>query len=240
MAIPEHIAECEIGRLSDLDLARRIAMRDPAAVRLMTERNNQRLFRAAWSILGNRAEAEDAVQSAYLHGFVAIDTFAGRSSLSTWLTRIAINEALARKRAAMRRRAQLDAESITDLDHYREKLMSGSADRSGPDGALAIKQIRSLLESAIARLPAEFRVVLVLREIEGMTVEEIAETLDLVPATAKTRLHRARRRLREMLTPELQASLVGAFPFAGADCASLTDRVLAELGCEGPSVDPCR
>jgi RNA polymerase sigma-70 factor (ECF subfamily) len=196
----------------------------------MTERNNQRLFRAAWGILGNRAEAEDAVQSAYLHGFAAIGTFAGRSSLSTWLTRIAINEALARQRAASRRRAHLDAESVTDLEDYREKLMSGSADHNGPDGALAIKQIRGLLESAIARLPPDFRVVLVLREIEGMTIEEIAETLDLVPATTKTRLHRARRRLREALTPELQASLVGAFPFAGADCASLTDRVLAALG----------
>lgn len=122
----QRVAPPDISGLLDLDLAQRIGMRDPAAVRLMTERNNQRLFRTAWSILGNRAEAEDAVQSGYSRAFAAIGTFAGRSSLSTWLTRIVINEALGRERAARRRRTLLDAESVTDLDAYREKLMNGS------------------------------------------------------------------------------------------------------------------
>ena len=87
----------------DLALARLIAARDPAAVRLVTKRNNQRLLRAAWSILKNRAESEDVVQSAYLRAFAQIATFEGRSTLSTWLTRIAINEALGRRRAGQRR-----------------------------------------------------------------------------------------------------------------------------------------
>ncbi|MEO6215188.1 MAG: sigma factor, partial [Sphingomonas sp.] len=149
----QHVAPPDISGLSDLDLAQRIGARDPAAVRLMTERNNQRLFRTAWSILGNRTEAEDAVQSGYSRAFAAIGTFAGRSSLSTWLTRIVINEALGRERSARRRRALLDAESVTDLDDYREKLMNGSIDRNGPDAALALKQMRGMLEAAIEGLP---------------------------------------------------------------------------------------
>jgi RNA polymerase sigma-70 factor (ECF subfamily) len=229
-------AKPDIAALPDLDLARRIAARDPDAVRLMTERNNQRLFRTAWSILGNRAEAEDAVQNSYFRAFAAIGDFAGRSSLSTWLTRIVINEALGRQRAARRRRARLDAASVVQLDDYREKLMNGSIDRSGPDGALALKQMRGMLEVAIEGLPRDFRLAFVMREIEGMTIDEIAQALDILPATVKTRLLRARRRLQEALAPELRASLVGAFPFAGVDCASLTRKVIADI-C-GEAVPP--
>ena len=233
MAVPQQ----DISALSDMDLARRIAQRDPAAVRLMTERNNQRLFRTAWSILGNRAEAEDAVQSGYFHAFAAIGSFAGRSSLSTWLTRIVINEALGRERAARRRRARLNAESVTDLDDYREKLMRGSTETGGPEGALAIKQMRGMLEAAIEGLPRDFRLAFVMHEVEGMAIDEIARALDVVPATVKTRLFRARRRLREALAPDLQASLIGAFPFAGAHCASLTEKVVAEICDDAASLD---
>jgi len=222
----------DIAHLPDRELARHIAMRDPVAVRLMTERNNQRLFRAAWSILGNRAEAEDAVQNAYFHAFATIDRFEGRSSLSTWLTRIVINEALGRVRAAARRRARLDADSITDLEDYREKLMRGSMEQ-GPDIALARSQMREMLEAAIKDLPSDFRVVFVMREIEDMPVEEVAQLLGIPAATVKTRLLRARRRLREALAPELQASLKGIFPFADQLCAALTAKIVAAL-CEPP------
>lgn len=214
---------------SDVELARRIAMRDPLAVRRMVETNNQRLFRVAWSILGNRSEAEDVVQAGYLRAFAAIESFAGDASLSTWLTRIVINEALGRARAAHRRRARLDAESITDLDSYREKLMNGSTERHSPEAVAAIRQMRTLLEAAIETLPPDFRAVFVMREIEGMTVEEVAEALAVLPGTVKTRLLRARRRLRDALAPDLHASLIGAFPFAGADCAAMTDRVVKAL-----------
>ena len=215
--------------LPELELAALLARRDPEAVRLITRRNNQRLFRAAWAILKNRAEAEDAVQSAYLNAFAAIGEFAGRSSLSTWLTRIVVNEALGRARAARRRAAQLDAGSVADLDYYREKLMQGSATLDRPDGELAREQVRRLLEAAVARLPTEFRTVFILREIEEMSVEDTAQVLEILPATVKTRLLRARLRLREDLAPEVRATLDGAFPFAGADCAAMTGRVLVEL-----------
>jgi RNA polymerase sigma-70 factor (ECF subfamily) len=212
--------------LSDLALAGRIAARDRIAVRLVTERNNQRLFRTAWSILKDRTEAEDAVQSAYLHAFAMIDRFEGRSSLSTWLTRITINEALQRERSARRRRAQLDSESVIDLNDYREKLMRGSTHGSAPDAELARMQVRKLLEGAIGDLPQEFRTVFVFREIEGLSVEETATVLDIPPGTVKTRHFRARKRLQEALAPELQNALTGSFPFAGVDCQGLTNRVL--------------
>jgi RNA polymerase sigma-70 factor (ECF subfamily) len=221
-------ASLDYETLDDLALARRLGARDAAAVRLITTRNNQRLFRTAWSILKSRSEAEDAVQSAYLRAFAAIGEFEGRSSLSTWLTRIVINEALGRKRAAKRRLAHLDGGSVAVLDEYREKLMRGST-TTLPDGSLAREQIRRVLEEAIGRLPEPFRLVFVLRDVEGMSVEEAAETLGIAPATVKTRHFRARRRLQEDLAPELGAALTGTFPFAGADCEAMTQRVLETL-----------
>ncbi len=212
--------------MDDVNLARLVGARDAQAVRFVTTRNNQRMFRAAWSILKHRADAEDAVQTAYLRAFAAIETFEGRSSLSTWLTRIVINEALGRRRAANRRRAQLDGSSVTVLEDYREKLMRGSTSGTSPETEVARTQVRRLLEEAISALPAAFRLVFVLREIEGMTVEATAEALGLKPATVKTRFLRARRRLQDALAPELSAALADSFAFAGGDCEALTKRVV--------------
>jgi RNA polymerase sigma-70 factor, ECF subfamily len=214
--------------LSDLDLASRIAHGDVAAVRLVTGKNNQRLYRTAWSILKNRAEAEDAVQDAYMKAFDAIETFAGRSSLSTWLTRIVANEALGRRRQAQRRSRQLNQESVLVLEEYREKLMAGSVTHS-PERALMRRQISKLLEIAIARLPDTFRPVFILREIEGLSVEETAEALQIPEDTVKTRLFRARKRLQKELDPELCGALSESFPFAGADCERMTERVVASF-----------
>jgi RNA polymerase sigma-70 factor (ECF subfamily) len=219
-------ADCDFA--DDVALVEAFADRQPSAVRIITERNNQRLFRAAWAILKNRAEAEDAVQSAYLRAFGAAATYQGRSSLTTWLTRIVINEALGRRRSAQRRLAKLDGTSVTILEEYREKMMRGSMPTM-QDSSLACQQIRQLLEAAIAKLPENFRVVFVLREIEGLSVQEVAETLEIDPGTVKTRDHRARRLLREALAPEMSTALAGTFPFAGADCAAMTERVIAEI-----------
>ncbi|WP_395613811.1 RNA polymerase sigma factor [Allosphingosinicella sp.] len=213
--------------LDDPALARMVATRDRGAVRLVTQRNNQRLVRAAWSILKDRAEAEDAVQSAYLSAFAAIGSFEGRASLSTWLTRIVINEALGRARAAKRRRAHFDATSVTVLEDYREKLMQGSTSGTSPEKSRAQAELRSVLQSAVARLPEPFRVVFVLREIEELSVEDVAEALDLPPATVKTRHFRARKRLRDDLAPDIRDALNGSFPFAGADCEAMTEYVVA-------------
>jgi RNA polymerase sigma-70 factor, ECF subfamily len=185
--------------------------------------------------LKNRDEAEDAIQSAYLRGFGAIRDFAGKSSLTTWLTRIVINEALGRLRAAKRRRSHLEDNSVVFLDDYREKLMNGSTCRSSPEASVARGQIRQMLEDAIARLPSTFRMVFILRDVEGLSVAEVAETLDIAPATVKTRHLRARRRLQNDLAPELRNALTGTFPFAGADCEKLTERVVRAFVYGGDS-----
>jgi RNA polymerase sigma-70 factor (ECF subfamily) len=214
--------------LSDVELARLCAGHDRGAITHVITSNNQRLFRTAWSILRNRAEAEECVQAAYLAGFAAIGSFEGRSALSTWLTRIVVNEALGRRRAEERRRRHLEGKGVAVLDDYREALMRGS-EPDTPDVAVAREQIRKLLEQAVAGLPDAFRTVFVLREIEGLSSEETAAILDVPVATVKTRLFRGRRRLQEMLAPELGNVLNGTFPFAGSDCAALTERVLKAL-----------
>ena len=216
-------------RPSDAEIAGRCAARDPDAIRHVIVTNNQRLFRTAWSILKNRSEAEEAVQAGYMLAFANIGSFEGRWSLSTWLTRIVINEALGRKRSEERRRRLFEEEGIAVLDAYRENLMRGSEPES-PDAAVAREQIRKLLEHAVAELPEAFRTVFVLREIEGLSSEETAEILEVPVATVKTRLHRGRRRLHDILAPEMSDLLGGAFPFAGADCAGMAARVLKGLG----------
>lgn len=212
----------------DLLLAKRCAAREPAAIRELTGAYNQRLFRAAWGILKNRSDAEDAVQSAYLKAFVAMESYAGQSSLSTWLTRIVVNESLGRLRSAARRKAQLDGDGVAVLDAYREKMMAGSV-AMRPDAAMAGKQLRAMIEQAISGLPDAFRTVFILREIEGMSVEETADVLGIAAATVKTRLLRARRRIQQSLEPDVRSALEGAFPFAGASCETMTRNLMLAL-----------
>ncbi|HEX6783092.1 MAG TPA: RNA polymerase sigma factor [Sphingomicrobium sp.] len=227
----QHNIALDYARLSDAELARHCASRNAAAIQHVIGANNQRLFRTAWSILKNRSDAEEAVQAAYLAAFAKIGAFEARSSLSTWLTRIVVNEALGRKRADERRRRQLERQGVSLMDDYRDALMRGS-DGDAPDVAVAREQVRKLLEQAVGELPESFRTVFVLREVEGLSSEETAEVLDVPVATVKTRLFRSRRRLQEALAPEVASVLNGAFPFAGNDCAALTKRVLAELGVQ--------
>lgn len=220
--------ELALSQGQDLELARRCAAREPAAMRQLISANNQRLFRAAWSILKDRSDAEEAVQATYLKAFERMGEFEGRSAISTWLTRIAVNEALGKLRRLRRRRARLEGEGVAFIDGYRDQLMRGS-EAQAPDAQVAREQLRLLLERAVAALPDSFRTVFVLREIEGLSVEEAADALGLAQATVKTRLFRARQRLQESLEPAVRQALVGTFPFAGADCAALTERVLATL-----------
>ncbi len=209
-------------RLTDAELNRCARNRDPAAVRLITTRNNQRLYRAAWSILKNRADAEDAVQDTYVKAFTGPSPFSGQSSLSTWLTRIVINEALTRKRTTQRRKAALDKQEVVILEDHR-------GNQTAPDSPLLRDELSKALETAIAGLPEIFRTVLILREIEEMSVEETALALGVLPQTVKTRLLRARQKLRDALDPQLRSAFGGAFRFAGADCERMTQRALGAL-----------
>ena len=124
-----------------------------------------------------------------------------------------------------RRRDHLESEGVAVIETYRERLTQGS-EEPGPDSTVAREQLRRLIEHAVADLPDMFRSVFVLRDIEDFSVEETADALGIPAATVKTRLHRARARLQQALAPEVKSVLTGSFPFAGADCDALTDRVL--------------
>jgi RNA polymerase sigma-70 factor, ECF subfamily len=227
--MPQAASIAPVETLPDLALAERAAARDPQAIRLITARNNQRLYRAAWSVLRNRDDAEEVVQETYLKAFTGAAPFAGGSALSTWLTRIAINEALGRRRAADRRKRALDAADVAVLADHRDRLDAGA-----PDRETLVRDLAKSIRAAVAALPDEFRLVFVLRAVEQMSVEETAEAAGILPQTVKTRYLRARRRLREALGSDIRAALDESLTFAGADCARLTDRTLAALGSAPP------
>jgi len=210
-----------------VDLARK---GDGAAVRLIMQRHNRRLYRAARGVLHDDAEAEDVVQEAYVRAFTHLGDFRGEAQLSTWLTRIALNEALGRLR---RRRITVglkDIDAINDQGEVRVIYLPSARQDSDPEAAATRAEVRRLLEHAVDQLPDHFRVVFMLRDIEEMSVEETASHLGLRPETVKTRLHRARRLLRQSLDRTLSSAVNEVFPCAGARCARITKGVLERLG----------
>lgn len=224
----------ERNELDDLALVERARSRDGSAFRLIMQRNNRRLYRVAFGVLGDDAEAEDVVQEAYVRAFVHLETFRGDARISTWLTRIVLNEALGRIR---QRRPTVDLdtlETMHDQSDPRVIFLPSALRDGGPEAAAARAEMRHLLEHAVAGLPEPFRVVFLMREVEQLSVEETAADLGLRPETVKTRLHRARRLLRQGLETSLASALVGTFPFEGARCARMTTAVLERIGLPEP------
>jgi RNA polymerase sigma-70 factor (ECF subfamily) len=214
--------------LTDAALVARAVERDPDAMRAIMRRYNRRLYRIARGILGNDAEAEDAVQSAYMHAFRGLATFRGDAMLGTWLTRIVINEALGLRRG-QRPSLSLTADMMEPALGGEIIPFPGAVPHPDPERIIAQRQIQSAVERAIDELPVSFRAVLVARVLEEMSVEETAELLGLRPETVKTRLHRARRLLRQALERQIGPVLLDAFPYAGARCERMTERVIAAL-----------
>lgn len=230
---PGTAATLQLDHLDDLALIERARHRDAAAFRLIMQRHNSRLYRMARSVLGDDSEAEDVVQEAYFRAFTHLGEFRGEARLSTWLTRIAINEALGRLR---HRRPSVTLDLIDAIDEQGEArviFLPSVRQDSDPEAAAARAEVRRLIERAVDRLPDPFRVVFVLRDIEEMSIEETAAQLGLRPETVKTRLHRARHLLRQTLDKTLSNALSDAFPFAGARCARITQAVLERLGVSG-------
>ncbi|MGQ7790966.1 RNA polymerase sigma factor [Faunimonas sp. B44] len=214
---------------SELGLAERARDGDASAFRDIMQRNNTRLFRVARSVLKDDADAEDAVQESYLKAYTKLGEFRGESTLSTWLTRIVLNESLMRLRQG-RRTAEITRTFEQESRSGRVVRFPGMAQGQDPEKAAATAQITRILERAVDALPIDFRVVFVMRCVQEMSVEETAEQLAIPQATVKTRLHRARLLLRRSLDEELGVSLTGTFPFGGSRCARMTEAVLARLG----------
>jgi len=231
----EAVSEAAVAEFGDSELVILARRGEASAFREIMRRNNRHLFRAARGVLRDDLEAEDVVQEAYVRAFQGLAGFRGDASLSTWLTRIALNEALGRLR---RRRNTVDlaAVEVAQEGGGARVLMFPTAQAGGdPEGAAARREIRRLLEEAIDELPEVFRLVLVARDVDGMSVEETAQILGVRPETVRTRLHRARRQLRAALDQRLGDTLHEAFPFDGARCARMTEAVLARLGLDAPA-----
>lgn len=214
------------GGLDDVELVARARARDPDAFRAIMQACNRRLYRIARSILRNDSEAEDAVQDAYLRAFTHLDGFRGDSSLATWLSRIVMNEALGRLRV---RRPTVDPAVHEARGPEAEIIQFPHAARSDPEKTMAQRELLQLVERATDNLPEAFRIVFITRVIEGMSVEDTAELLGLHPKTVKTRLHRARRLVREQLEAQIGPVLMDAFPFAGKRCERMTGNVMKRL-----------
>jgi RNA polymerase sigma-70 factor (ECF subfamily) len=188
----------------------------------LVRRYNQRLFSAVRSIVTSDQEAEDVVQHTYVKAYEHLDQFAGQAKFSTWLTRIAIHEALGRARRLRRLREAIRAEPDAGW-------ASGGERRPSPEHAALQGELRALLEAALDRLPESHRTVLMLRDVEGMSGQDVAECLDLSEVTVRVQLHRARTRLKEILAGQIEPDRIRPFAFAGERCQRLTRRVMEQL-----------
>jgi RNA polymerase sigma-70 factor (ECF subfamily) len=214
---------------SDAELAQRIGAGDQRAFELLMRRHNQLLFRTARSILHDDAEAEDVVQDTYLLAYRAIGQFRGDARLSTWLTRIVVNEAIARSRKTTRQAKVIRLHPDGDINNeIIEADMTDAATESAERQAMRA-QARHLLEASIDALPEAFRTVFVLRAVEEMSGEEVARCLDIPEATVRSRFFRARSQLRTSLLAQFDLAFEDVFSFDGARCDRIVAAVLAQL-----------
>ncbi len=212
-------------------LLRRIRAGDRDAFSDLMRRYNRRLYRVARSVLRDDAEAEDALQDAYLQAYRALPAFRGESALGTWLTRIVVNAALMRQRKTGRLADVIELGADFGSDDAilpRDRL----DEPAQPELAALRAQTRRLIETGIDKLPAAFRTVFVLRAVEELTVEETAATLDIPESTVRTRYFRARAMLREALAREIDFAIEDAFGFDGARCDRIVDAVRRRLDAE--------
>ena len=211
---------------TDLDLVARVRAGDASAMEPLMRRHNRSLYRTARAILRDDTEAEDAVQDAYIQAFRGLAAFRGESSFSTWLVRIAANEALMRRRRNARR------SEVIPINHENGELLMDQIaqdESAGPEQQASGAELRRLLESRIDALPDLYRAVFVMRAVEEMSVEETAAALDLPQATVRTRYFRARALLRSSLEHEVDNALLGVFAFDGERCDRIVARVVREL-----------
>jgi len=208
--------------LADEEVVARVRGGDTAVFEILMRRYNQRLFRAARAITRDDADAEDAVQQAYLAAYKHLDQFAGTARFSTWLTRIAVREALGKLRTRKRR-------GEVDLEGHEETMAMSDQPDDSPEKHAERRELVGVLESAVDALPEIYRVVFMMREVEQLSTTETAEVLELSEEAVKVRLHRARAMLRDGLMDKVDSSLSGTFPFMGERCDRIVANVMAQL-----------
>ena len=218
MEVSTVLAQAKAEAWTDEEIAIRVLAGETALYEIVMRRYNQRLYRVARAILRNDAEAEDVMQEAYVRAYEHLDQFAGRSRFSSWLTKIAVHEALSR---VQKRSRQQELEGMESQD--MESILAWDGD--SPEQQVSNAEVGHLLEEAILSLPESYRTVLMLRDIEEMTTAETAAALDLTEENVKVRLHRARALLRQELYVKAGESRTRTFSFMGTRC----DRVVRNV-----------
>ena len=202
---------------SDEVVVERVRNGERALFEVLMRRYNQRIYRVARAIVRDDGEAEDVMQDAYVRAYANLDQFAGRASFATWLTKIAVHEALARTRRRGR---------FVDIEETMPTLAS---DARNPEERASDRELGAALETAVDTLPDAFRAVFMLRDVEGLTTAETAEVLGINEETVKTRLHRARIALRGQLLSRATELLPEAFSFGASRCDRVVAAVLARI-----------
>jgi RNA polymerase sigma-70 factor (ECF subfamily) len=225
--------------LSDEDVVARVLAGDVASFEIIMRRHNQRLYRIGRAILRNDAEAEDLMQDAYVRAYEHLAQFAGRAKFSTWLSRIAVNEALARKRHFNKHEElepRIKMNTSTDLSpengNHADRLATTTPD---PEQQAASSEMQRLLEAAIEDLPEDYRTVLMMRDIQEMDTNEAAEALDISEENVKVRLHRARVLLRKKMFIRAGVHRKDAFQFHAVRCDRVVKNVFERIRNSSPA-----
>jgi RNA polymerase sigma-70 factor, ECF subfamily len=202
-----------VSKLTDEEVVRRVLDGETALFELIVRRHNQRLFRTTRAILRDDAAAEDAMQEAYLRAFAKLDQFAGEAKFSTWLTKIAVYEALGRLRRAK----------------SEEELPDTMNNEDNPERTTYGRELQSAIEKAVDSLPPLYRSVFVMREVDDLSVAETADCLGITQESVKTRLHRARALLRGHLESAIGSATTSAFSYLGWRCDRMTAAVMDRI-----------
>lgn len=212
--------------LSDKQIFQRVLQGEKQLFELIMRRYNRKLFRIARSVLKSDAEAEDALQESYILAYSHMHEFNGPLNAGAWLAKITINESLGR----LRRSAGVKEQLVQfNSDYFSAMTNQVIETTSSPEYITGADKIMQLIESAIDKLPRNYRTVFVLRAVEQLSVDETAEYLNINPATVKTRFHRAKSLLKKSLDRHVEAKAVDAFSFGGKDCDHIVANVFKRL-----------
>lgn len=217
------LAPLYAGEITDEEIVRRVVAGERELFELLLRRYNQRIYRSVRAIVRNSQDTEDVMQQAYVNAFRSLHQFEGRSSVATWLTRIAIREAIARNdRNSSRLRAVPEIQGEHTMNDIREP-------GPDPEEQAVARDLMQLVEAEVAALPDSYRSVLLLREVEGLSTDETAECLEVSADVVKTRLHRARAMLRDALYRRAGVGMQAIFTFGAQRCDRMVERVMEQI-----------
>lgn len=223
------LLEPQLQEMKDEEVVERVLAGETALFEIIMRRYNQRLYRISRSVLQNDGEAEDVMQDAYVRAYEHLYQFAGKAAFATWLTRIALHEALARKRRRQR------TEELDAIQEARgDSMLIFKSSRPDPEAETAQSQLREVLESAIEALPETYRMIVVMREVEEMDVAETAATLGVSESVVKTRLHRAHAMLRREIHNRAQGRISDLYTFHAVRCDRVVKAVFERIGNTAP------